>query len=504
VSRLILTLTIFLTSAFGQSNSNFTLSFETPAFSVVAGETATTTLKILTAPGFTQPIYLIPSSLPDGVTIAIPSPLVGSQAAELKVSAALSVKSQTFSVAIYGSGAGQNDSVNFSITVLPPGSANVPHSPPVATVESRTAAHWVGSWGASAVTPSNDSGAYYLTNVTVRQIAHLSIGTASALRLRLSNSLGRQQVSFGAVHIAQWAGKSAIVPETDHVVTFCGSDIVTIPAGEEVWSDPIAFPQPAQADLAVSLYIPKTSNVPATMHTFGNQTAYFSLGDATGHATLPSAVTDTVRPYLTGIEVDAPDAAAVVTLGDSLTDGMLSSLDQNRRWPDDLARRIGDKLGVVNAGIAGNCVLIDCVGPNALARFKRDVLQVAGVKYLILLAGVTDIGNAPGLTAAQLIAAYRTMVSLAHAANIIVSGATIPPFGGSQFATAAHEKLRQELNRFIRTGGAFDGVIDFDKAMADPANPAILLAEFDGDHIRPNDAGYQAMANAVDLALFNR
>jgi lysophospholipase L1-like esterase len=303
--------------------------------------------------------------------------------------------------------------------------------------------------------------------------------------------------------VAQWAGKSAIVPETDHLVTFCGSDTVTIPAGEEVLSDPIPFPLTAGADLAVSLYIPKTSNVPATMHTFGNQTAYFSLGDATGHTTLPSAVTDTVRPYLTGIEVDAP-AAAVITLGDSLTDGMLSSLDRNLRWPDDLARRLANKLGVVNAGIAGNCVLMDCVGPNAIARFQRDVLQVAGAKYLIVLAGVTDIGNAPGLSAAQLTDAYRRMAALAHAANILVFGATIPPFGGSQYATAAHESLRQQVNTFIRTSGAFDAVIDFDKALADPANPSIILAEFDGDHIRPNDAGYQTMANAVDLALFGK
>jgi lysophospholipase L1-like esterase len=239
------------------------------------------------------------------------------------------------------------------------------------------------------------------------------------------------------------------------------------------------------------------------MHTFGNQTAYFSLGDATGHATLPAAVTDTVRPYLTGIEVEASGASAVVTLGDSLTDGMLSSLDQNLRWPDDLARRLANKVGVVNAGIAGNCVLIDCLGPDGLARFKRDVLQVAGVRYLIILEGVNDIGNAPDLAPAQLIEAYRQMVALAHAQKILVFGATIPPFGGSQYATVAHESLRRQVNAFIRTGGVFDGVIDFDKALADPANPSALLPAFDGDHIRPNDAGYQAMANAIDLTLFS-
>lgn len=493
--RFILFCLLSLAPALAESNSSFTLSFETPAVSLRAGGSANAVLNLAVVSGFTQPIYLIASSLPNGVTVAIPSPLVGTQTARLKISAAASVNPQTLSVTIYASGGGENGSVNVSITVLPPGLVSASEVP--------SASRWAGSWGASAVTPSNESGAYYLTNVTVRQVAHLSIGTTTAVRLKLSNALGKQQVSFGAVHVAQWAGKSAIIPETDRVVTFCGAATVSLPPGEEVLSDPVSLPLPAGADVAVSLYIPKSSNVPATMHTFGNQTAYFSLGDATGHATLPAAVTDTVRPYLTGIEVEASGASAVVTLGDSLTDGMLSSLDQNLRWPDDLARRLANKVGVVNAGIAGNCVLIDCLGPDGLARFKRDVLQVAGVRYLIILEGVNDIGNAPDLAPAQLIEAYRQMVALAHAQKILVFGATIPPFGGSQYATVAHESLRRQVNAFIRTGGVFDGVIDFDKALADPANPSALLPAFDGDHIRPNDAGYQAMANAIDLTLFS-
>jgi lysophospholipase L1-like esterase len=421
-------------------------------------------------------------------------------------------------LAVYAAGGGENHSANFSVTVLPEGTVVKP--PPAAEPAASKAVsqppqvgtHWVGTWGASAVTPSEESGAYYLTHVTVRQVAHLSIGTQTALRIRFSNALGRDAVSFGAVHVAQWAGDSkhvtsAILPATDRVVTFGGSGTVTIAGGADVFSDPVSLPLPAGADLAVSFYIPRTSNVPATMHTFGDQTAYFALGDSTANTVLSNAATDTVRPYLTGVEVDAPGASAVVTLGDSLTDGMLSSRDQNLRWPDHLARRLQGsfpgQVGVVNAGIAGNCVLISCLGPSVSDRLKRDVLSVSGVKYLIVLAGANDIGNAPGLTAAKLTDAYTSMIALAHAHSILVYGATIPPFGGSNYFSAAHEKLRQQVNEFVRSGGVFDGLIDFDKTLADPANPSYLLAAYDGDKIRPGTAGYQAMAGAIDLALLN-
>ena len=376
----------------------------------------------------------------------------------------------------------------------------------------RPANHWVASWGASAVTPSNDSGAYYLTNVTVRQIAHLSIGAVSSLRIRLSNALGKTAISFASIHVAQWAGSgagvtSAILPATDQIVTFCGSATLTIAAGDDVFSDPVSFPLPAGADLAVTFYIPKASNVPTTMHTFGNQTAYFSLGDSTASTVIPNALTDTVRPYLTGVDVQAADASAVVALGDSITDGMLSSLNQNLRWPDILARRlralVGDRFGVANEGVAGNCVVVDCMGPSAAARFNRDVLTVSGVKYLIILEGVSDIGNAPGLTAAQLIEAYRTMLGFAHAKGILVFGGTLPPFGGSHYSSPAHEQVRRQVNEFICTGSAFDGVIDFDRVLANPKNPAFILPQYDADHIHPNDAGYQAMANAIDPKLLN-
>jgi lysophospholipase L1-like esterase len=193
--------------------------------------------------------------------------------------------------------------------------------------------------------------------------------------------------------------------------------------------------------------------------------------------------------------VEASDASAVVALGDSLTDGM--------PWPDSLAQRLDNRLGIVNEGIAGNCLVVDCMGPRAIARFARDVLTISGVKYLIVLEGGSDIGNSPELTATKLIDAYRTMIGLAHAQGILVFGGTLPPFGGSHALRPAHEQLRQQVNEFIRTGGAFDAVIDFDKALANPENPAVLRPAFDRDHIRPNDAGYQAMANAIGPTLLS-
>jgi lysophospholipase L1-like esterase len=484
VLRIALISTFLLAPVSAQSNANFNLLIASPSLNVIAGSSQTLTMQVSVVAGYTQPVYLIPSSLPAGLSISLPSPVVGSQSVTLTVTASPSIKAQTVPVTIYSASSGETHSATFSIAVALP----------------EPEKHWVASWGASAVVPSNASGAYYLTNVTVRQIAHLSLGAASSLRIRLSNALGKAAVSFASIHVAQWAGNpsnptSAILPATDRIVTFFGSATITVAAGADIFSDPVSLPLPAGSDLAVSFYIPKTSNIPATMHTFGNQKAYFALGDSTASPVIPNAVTDTVRPYLTGVEVEASDASAVVALGDSLTDGML--------WPDSLSHRLDNRLGIVNEGIAGNCLVVDCMGPNAMARFERDVLTISGVRYLIVLEGESDIGNAPELTAAQLIDAYRTMIGLAHAKGILVFGGTLPPFGGSHAGSPAHEQLRQQVNEFIRTGGAFDAVIDFDKALANPENPAVLLAAFDRDHIHPNDAGYQAMTNAIDLTLLS-
>ncbi len=489
-----------------QTAGNFSLSLDNAAISVPAGASATLTLNVNAASGYTQPIYLMPGGLPEGISLLIPSPVVGSQAVRAEIRAAAGVRQQMYKVAVYAAGGGQNFTIHFSVTVLPegmptaaPDTATAPAAdnpvvelpeappPPLGT-------HWVGSWGASAVTPSHDSGAYYLTNVTVRQISHLTIGTRTGIRLRLSNALGKDAVSFGAVHVAKLLSDSAIVSDTDRVVTFSGLETLTIPAGAEVLSDPIPMPLPAGADLAISLYIPRSSNVPATMHTFGNQASYFSLGNAVSSTTMPNAATDKVRPYLTGVDVDAPEMNAVVVLGDSLTDGT--------RWADDLAGRL-HSLSVVNEGIAGNCIVMNCMGPNIPDRIQRDVLGISGARFLIVQAGANDIGNVPDLTLAQISDAYKSIVAQAHAQGITVYGATIPPFGGSNYFTTAHEKLRQQLNAFIRSAGAFDGVIDFDKTLADPENPAYLYAVFNGDKIHPNDAGYRALADGIDLGLFS-
>ena len=472
---------------------------------MTAGATAPATAHLTVASRFSQPIYLIPGPLPDGLSIALPSPIVGSQSITMSIRARARANAQNYPVTIYAAGGGENHSLDFSLTVLPEGTA-------AATTPAQEP-HWVGSWGASAVTPSNESGAYYLTNVTVRQIAHLSLGSPTGLRIRLSNALGRDAVSFASVHAALWAGdsahsSSAILPATDHIVTFHGSPQVTIPGGAEVFSDAIALPVPGGADLAVSLYIPHSSNVPATMHIFGNQTAYFALGDLTASESLANTTTDTVRAYLTGVEVDAPGAETVVALGDSLTDGVLSSRNQNARWPDQLARSLQNAnpghTGVVNAGIAGSCAVVSCLGPGLLDRFQRDVLSVAGVKSLILLAGENDIGNASNLALVQLTDIFQHLVALAHERSILVYGGTIPPFGGSHYFSASHEKLRQQLNGFIRTGGLFDGVIDFDRTLADPSNAAYLAPLFDGDKMHPNDAGYREMGTAAASVLVAR
>jgi lysophospholipase L1-like esterase len=544
LSAFIPTLLLFCVNVAGQTNPNFTLAMENPTLSLGVGGSATVTMQVKAVAAYNQPVYLIPSSLPAGVSLEIPTPVVGSQAVTIKIRASSSAQLQSFSVTIYGASSGETHSSSFSIAILEARALPPPEAPPVilapvnlpasdvtlpslpvaampqtpTTVAPVSAArhavgsHWVGSWGASAVTPTNESGAYYLTNVTVRQIVRLSVGSPTGLRIKLSNALGKEPVTLGSVHVAQWAGDSAhltsaIVPITDQIVKFGGSGTIMIPAGAEVFSDPVSFPSPAGVDLAVSFYIPKSSNVPATVHTFGNQTTYFALGDSAASTVLSNAFTDTVRPYLTGVDVDADGASALVALGDSLTDGMLSSLNQNARWTDDLARRLhdayGDEVGVVNKGIAGNCVVMECMGPSGIERFNRDVLGVSNVRYLVVLEGLNDIGNAPNLTVDQLTDAYRSMIVLAHAQGISVYGATIPPFGGSNYYSPAHEKFRQQLNTFIRSGGAFDGVIDFDKAIANPANRAYLLPQYVGDKIRPNDAGYKAMADAFDLALLN-
>ena len=385
-----------------------------------------------------------------------------------------------------------------------------------AAAQSATASHWVGSWGAAPAFPNGPE----VTNQTIRQIVRLSLG-GKALRIRISNEMGTGPLVIGAAHLAK-PGQAAgsIDPATDRVLTFGGRPSVTIPPGAPALSDPIPVDAQALDSIAISLFVPRDTG-PAATHPLGRATTYLSDGDQTAAATLTHPTTSTARFFLSGVEVDAPNADAVVTLGDSITDGYGSTLDANRRWPDVLAERLVTAhaaTGIVDAGISGNRVLHDLpesqFGPAALARFDRDVLAVPGVTTVILMESINDIGH-PGsadlpeqtVSAEDITAAMRQMADRAHAHGLRILGATLTPYAGTIFPgyfTPEGEAKRQAVNRWIRESRVFDGVIDFDAVVRDPAQPDHVLPAYDyGDHLHPNDAGYKAMGEAVDLSLLS-
>ncbi len=375
--------------------------------------------------------------------------------------------------------------------------------------------HWVGTWGTSPqlVEPYNLPPAPGLTSNTLRQVVQVSIG-GKELRLRFSNAFGTTPVTMSSVHLADSAGGSAIQPNTDVALTFHGQPSVTIPAGESVISDPFDFDLAPLSDLAVTIDFGSTSPA-VTGHPGSRTTSYLQPGDEVSSSDLLEADKTQHWYILTGIDVEAKNSsAAIVALGDSITDGRGSGTDKNDRWPDDLARRLQmDKdsadIAVLNEGIGGNCILHGGLGPPALSRFHRDVLMQNGVRWLIILEGVNDIGTSRGpasaTVATNLISAYERMIDQAHTHHIRVYGATITPFGGSFYDSPAHEAARQTVNHWVRTSGKFDAVIDFDAVMRDPQNPLHLLPALDsGDHLHPNEAGYKVMAGAIDLKLFEK
>ena len=408
--------------------------------------------------------------------------------------------------------------------------------------------HWVGSWAtspfasplrasvsnvpvavgapaagaAAAATPQGLAPATVESvplygSTTLRQIVHLSLG-GPMVRVELSNEFGTSPLTIGEAHLAlPVAGgqDGAIRSETDKPLTFSGAASVSIPAGAMVVSDPVAMDMPAFADLAVSLYVPEQPIAVMSAHGFADQTNYHLAGNAVATPVLTGATKAYSWALLKGVEVAArPEAAAVVAYGDSITDGAHATRDANARWPDVLAARLhaGKKtaeLAVLNEGIGGNRVLHDGTGPNALARFDRDVLANPGVKYLIILEGINDIGRRGHqpqteiVSSAELIGGMTQMVERAHAHGIKVFGATLTPYGGAGYSTPQGELDREAVNQWIRTGGVVDGVIDFDKATQDPEHPKMFLPKYDsGDHLHPSDAGYKAMGDAIDLALF--
>jgi lysophospholipase L1-like esterase len=353
-----------------------------------------------------------------------------------------------------------------------------------------------------------------LTDTTLRQIVSVSIG-GSRLRLRLSNAFGDGPVTMTSVHVAVSMSGSisgnAIDAATDQALTFSGAAPVTIPAGQIVYSDSFAFALAAQAKVAITIHF-GVAPAAVTGHPGSRTTSYLVAGDVVGAASLAGAVMADHWYYITGIDV-ASDAAtsAIVTLGDSITDGRGSTTNGNDRWPDDLSRRLRAapataKVAVLNQGIGGNAVVSGGLGPTALARFQRDVIDQNGVRWLMILEGVNDIGasSGPGQTiAASLIAAFGSFIDMAHAHAIKVYGVPITPFAGSAYDSAEHQIARDMVNTWIRTSGRFDAVVDLDRAVSDPTNGASLAAAYDtGDHLHLNPAGYQKMADAVDLALF--
>ena len=355
----------------------------------------------------------------------------------------------------------------------------------------------------------------HFDNQTLRQIVHSSIG-GSQVRIVLSNVFGTAPLTIGAAYVALREKDSGIVSGSGHPLTFSGRATTTMPAGAILLSDPVALTLPPAADIAIDLYLPLNTNAPSplTMHNGALQTSYVSeTGNYTGKPALP--VVATMQSWFGLARVEVPAAAsvgAVVAFGDSITDGSRSTTDANSRWPDVLARRLAERniaLGVANSGIGGNRVLSEGAfqaGINALARFDRDALDVPGIRYVIVLEGINDIGNArqnPTPTAEDLIAAHMQLVGRAHARGISIYGATLTPFEGAAYFTQVGEAKRQALNAWIRTSHGYDGVVDFDAATRDPAHPARFQAQYDsGDHLHPNDAGYRAMGDAIDLALF--
>jgi len=358
-------------------------------------------------------------------------------------------------------------------------------------------------------------------NQTLRMIVHTSIGGSRA-RIQLSNAFGGAPLRVGSAHIALRSKDSATVPGSDRALTFSGKPSFVIPPGAVVVSDAVNLDVPQRGDLAVSVFVPGDTGA-ATQHSVGLHTTYISKqGDATGAPEMADATTSQSWYWLSSVDVVAPvNAAAVVTFGDSITDGTRSTPNTDSSWPSFLAARLQANratsgIAVLNEGISGNRITRDGIGPAGLARFDRDVLTQPEVRWVTILIGINDIGAGIGEafvfgprdasdnpTPDDIIGGYRQMIEKAHTHGIKVIGCTLLPFEGAPYYSESGNVVRQAVNQWIRTSRAFDAVVDFDAATRSPDNPNRIRADFDsGDHLHPNDAGYKAMAEAVDLSIF--
>ncbi len=388
--------------------------------------------------------------------------------------------------------------------------------------------HWARSWGASPQAPTAAMGPIppspTFHDQTVRQVVRLS-GGGRQVRIGFTNEFGTAPIVVGAAHVALAGEGGAIQPGSDHPLTFGGKPSGVIRPGSPLLSDPVAMPVPALSKLSISLYLPGQVDA-CTCHGTGMETAYLVAGDMSGAPALPGATTMIGRALVSAVDVgsDTP-GRTIVTFGDSITDGVGSTLNADRRWPDRFAERLlkrgGPAVFIANEGISGNRVLNDGFGVAALARFDRDVLATPGLAYVIVFEGINDIGisympRAEGpfaafmktfagtpVSADDLIVGYKQLIARAHAHGVKIYGATITPYEGAATFSAEGESVRQTVNAWIRKGGGFDAVLDFDAVIRDPAHPSQMKDGFHmGDHLHGSDAGYKAIADSLDLSLF--
>ena len=382
--------------------------------------------------------------------------------------------------------------------------------------------YWVTAWAMSPSTlppgmlPAEAAEHDEFDGQTLRLIAHVTAG-GDTLRIRLSNTHGNRPLHIAAASVAEQSSGTGIEVDTLQSLSFGEQSDIIIPRGATVFSDPLPFTVDAFTNLSISLYLPEPSGLPTT-HRAAMQTSFVSeSGDLTRAVSMDDAHEISFWHYLTAIDVSGGDAVStIVTVGDSITDGVGSTVDTNNRWPNLLALRLRNEAdmpvyAVANAGLSGNRVLHErspMFGESLLARFERDVLALSNVSHIVLLEGINDFGMSVSMatdqqvSAEQVIAGYRQVAERARARGIKVIGATLTPFEGAGYFSEAGEAKRQQVNAWIRDSDFFDAVIDFEAAIADQDNPARLPAAFTSDNLHPNDAGYAAMANSIDLSIF--